>query len=515
MRPSYGMRAEVSATRAPLPTFVYDMPMTDGPWREERLLIDGKLSDSSSGSTFDNVNPATAQVLGVTADGTGVDMDAAIAAARRAFDGTDWSRNLAARLRGLRQLQEALVRHQEDLRATIVAEVGSPLSGTYGAQLDAPVAALSWVIDLAERYGWESDLGRSEPFGVPTQRWVWREAIGVVGAITPWNYPLQINLAKVGPALAAGCTVVLKPAPDTPWSGTLLGRLVAEETDIPPGVFNVVVSSDHSVGQQLAEDPRVDMVSFTGSTRTGQAVMRAGASNLKKVFLELGGKSALVVLDDADMETAAATAAFQVMSHAGQGCAITSRLLLPRTRYDEGVAAVVTMMGALAYGDPTDPNVYMGPLINQRQRERVLGYIRQAIDQGATVATGGGVPEHLPEGFFVEPTALAGVEPEHIVAQEEVFGPVLAILAHDGDDDAVRIANGTPYGLSGGVISADRDRTMAVARRMRTGTIGCNGGVWYGPDVPFGGYGHSGIGREMGVAGFEEYLETKSVAEPA
>lgn len=489
--------------------------MTDGLWREDRLLIDGKLSDASGGSTFDNVNPATGRVIGVTADATAADMDAAIAAARRAFDATDWSSDLALRVRGLRQLQAALVRHQEELRRTVVAEVGTPVSGTYGAQLDAPIAGLSWVIDLAERYQWESDLGRAEPFGVPSRRWVWREAVGVVGAITPWNYPVQINLAKVGPALAAGCTVVLKPAPDTPWSGTLLGRLVAEETDIPSGVFNVVVSSDHSVGQQLAEDQRVDMVSFTGSTRTGQAVMRAGASNLKKVFLELGGKSALVVLDDADMETAAATAAFQVMSHAGQGCALTSRLLLPRARYDEGVAAVVAMMGALTYGDPTDPNVYMGPLINQRQRERVLGYIRQGVDQGATVATGGGIPARLPEGFFVEPTALAGVEPDHIVAQEEIFGPVLAILAHDGDDDAVRIANATPYGLSGGVISADRDRTMAVARRMRTGTVGCNGGVWYSPDVPFGGYGHSGIGREMGVAGFEEYLETKSVAEPA
>ena len=488
--------------------------MTDGLWREERLLIDGKLTEAAGGDTFDNVNPATEEVIGVAADATTADMDAAIAAARRAFDATDWSRDVAGRVRGLRQLQEALQRHQEQLRATVVAEVGTPVSGTHGPQLDAPIEGLSWVIDLAERYQWVQDLGRAEPFGMASRRWVHREAAGVVGAITPWNYPVQINLAKVGAALAAGCTVVLKPAPDTPWSGTLLGRLVAEETDIPPGVFNVVVSSDHHVGQQLAEDPRVDMVSFTGSTRTGQAVMRAAAANLKKVFLELGGKSALVVLDDADMATAAAAAAFQVMSHAGQGCAITSRLLLPRARYDEGVAAVVATMGQLAYGDPTDPAVYMGPLVNERQRQRVLGYIATAVEEGAEVATGGRVPEHMPTGYFVEPTALVGVQPDHVVAQEEIFGPVLAILAHHGDDDAVAVANGTNYGLSGGVISADRARALAVARRLRTGTVSVNGGVYYGADVPFGGYRQSGIGREMGVAGFEEYLETKSIAEP-
>jgi aldehyde dehydrogenase (NAD+) len=389
------------------------------------------------------------------------------------------------------------------------------VSGTHGAQLDAPVAGLSWVIDLAERYEWVSDLGRAEPFGVPSHRWAYREAAGVVGAITPWNYPVQINLAKVGPALAAGCTVVLKPAPDTPWSATLLGRLVAEETDIPPGVFNVVASSDHGVGQQLAEDPRVDMISFTGSTRTGQAVMRAGATNIKKVFLELGGKSALIALDDADLDTVAAAATFQIMSHAGQGCAITSRLLLPRARYDEGVAAVVGMMAQMSFGDPTDPNVFMGPLINETQRRRVLGYITRAVDEGARVATGGGIPSQFPKGYFVEPTVLAGVEPDHAVAQEEVFGPVLAVLAHDGDDDAVAIANATVYGLSGGVISPDRDRAFAVARRVRTGTMAINGGIYYGADVPFGGYRQSGVGREMGVAGFEEYLEIKSIAEPA
>jgi aldehyde dehydrogenase (NAD+) len=322
-------------------------------------------------------------------------------------------------------------------------------------------------------------------------------------------------LAKLGPALAAGNTVVLKPAPDTPWCATVLGRLIAEETDIPPGVVNIVPSSEHTVGGLLSADPRVDQISFTGSTATGKSVMTSAAGSLKKVFLELGGKSAFVVLDDADLRGACATAAFTVCTHAGQGCAITTRLLVPRRRFDEAVASTAKVMGKLPAGDPTDPGTICGPLISARQRDRVEGYLALALDEGGTVVTGGGRPEGFDRGFFVEPTLIVGVDNRARVAQEEIFGPVLVVIPHDGDDDAVRLANDSAYGLSGSVWSADRSRAVDVAGRIRTGTIGINGGLWFSPDIPFGGYKQSGVGRESGVAGFEEYLETKSMAEPA
>jgi aldehyde dehydrogenase (NAD+) len=489
--------------------------MDDGLWREERLLVDGELVDAEGGRTYENVNPATEDVIGVAADGTAADMDRAVAAARRAFDTTSWASDVDLRVRCLRQLSDALAKSAEQIRPTLVAEVGCPVAITHAAQLDAPLAGVSWVTDLAERYEWEQDLGRAEPFGVPSRRYTRREPVGVVAAITPWNYPMQINLAKVVPALAAGNTVVLKPAPDTPWTALLLGKLVAEQTDIPPGVLNIVTSSDHQVGAQLSADPRVDMISFTGSTATGRKIMTAAAANITKTFLELGGKSALVVLDDADMPTAALVAAFNATSHAGQGCAITSRMLLPRSRYDEGVEAVVETMKTIPYGDPTDPGMMMGPLVREQQRQRVLGYVRKGTDEGARLALGGGVPAHLPKGYYVEPTVLVDVDPDATVAQEEIFGPVLVVLPHDGDDHAVELANRSAYGLSGGVLGNDLERARGIANRMRTGTVSLNGGVWYGADVPFGGYRQSGIGRESGVAGFEEYLEVKALAEPA
>ena len=484
-------------------------------WREERMLIGGRLVTASNRATYDNVNPATEDVLGVAADGAGADMDAAIASARDAFDNTEWAEDHEFRVRCIRQLHEALSNHADDLRAAVVAEVGCPVALTFGPQLDTPIAGLPWVADLAQNYAWETSLGIAEPFGMKTLRTVRREPVGVVGAITPWNYPVQINLAKVVPALAAGNTVVLKPAPDTPYSATLLGRLIAEHTDLPAGVVNIVTSADHQIGQQLCEDPRVDMISFTGSTATGTRIMIAAAPTIKKVFLELGGKSALVALDDADIASVATSAAFATTTHAGQGCANTTRLLLPRKKYREGVEMLAEMLKGWPYGDPTDSSVLMGPLIREEQRQRVLGYIQKGIDDGATVAVGGGVPAHLPTGYFVEPTVLADVDPSSTVAQDEIFGPVIAVIPHDGDDHAVAIANNSRYGLSGGVVSASNERARAVANRMRTGTVNVNGGVFYGVDVPFGGYKQSGIGREMGVAGFEEYLEIKSIAEGA
>jgi aldehyde dehydrogenase (NAD+) len=379
------------------------------------------------------------------------------------------------------------------------------------AQLEGPVADLSFAADTAESYSWRTDLGVASPMGIATQRTVVREPVGVVAAITPWNFPHQINLAKIGPALAAGNTLVLKPAPDTPWCAAVLGEL-AERTDLPPGVLNIVTSNDHAVGAMLSSDPRVDMVSFTGSTATGRAVMAASAATIKKVFLELGGKSAFLVLDDADLAGACSMAGFTASMHAGQGCAITTRLVVPRARYDEAVQAAAATMSGIRPGDPNDPGTICGPVISARQRDRVQSYLDLAVAEGGTFACGGGRPADRERGFFIEPTVIAGLTNESRVAREEIFGPVLTVIAHDGDDDAVRIANDSPYGLSGSVFSADPERAAAVAGRLRVGTVNVNGGVWYSADVPFGGYKQSGIGREMGVAGFEEYLELKVIA---
>ena len=338
--------------------------------------------------------------------------------------------------------------------------------------------------------------------------------MSVVGAITPWNFPHQINFAKIGPALAAGCTVVLKPAPDTPWCAALVGKVIAEETDFPPGVINIVTSSDHAVGAQLSSDPRVDIVSFTGSTATGRKVMAAAAESLKKVFLELGGKSAFIVLDDADLGSACAMAAFAVVTHAGQGCAITTRLVVPRAKLADAIKATGDAMAGLAANDPTNPGTICGPLISATQRERVESYTGLAVEEGGPIEVGGGRPADKDKGFYVEPTLISGLDNSARVAQEEIFGPVLVVIAHDGDDDAIRIANDSPYGLSGMVYGTDETRINKVVDGVRTGTMGINGGIWYAADVPFGGYKASGIGREMGVRGFEEYLEIKAVARP-
>jgi aldehyde dehydrogenase (NAD+) len=480
----------------------------------DQLLIGGKLVPARDGRVFETINPATEEVLGVAADATAADMDDAIASARSAFDTESWSRDPALRARCIRQLRDALQAHVDELRAMTVAEVGAPVMLTSGAHLEGPVEDLGWAADLAESYAWTTDLGESTTMGIRSQRRIVREAAGVVGAITPWNFPHQINFAKLGPALAAGCAVVLKAAPDTPWCASVVGRIIAEETDIPAGIVNVITSSDHQLGAQLSTDARVDMVSFTGSTNTGRSVMAAAAPTLKRVFLELGGKSAFLVLDDADLAAACGFAAFSGIVHAGQGCAITTRIVLPRVRFDEGVELLAATMSAIGAGDPADPGTVCGPLISARQRDRVEGYLRSAVDEGGSFACGGSRSQR-DRGFFIEPTLVVGLDNTSTIAQEEVFGPVLVAIPHDGDDDAVRIANESDYGLSGAVFGGDLDRANAVASRMRTGTVGVNGGLWYAADVPFGGYKQSGLGREMGTQGFEEYLETKSIAQPA
>jgi len=485
---------------------------------ESRMLIDGTLVESDTGRQFDNINPATEEILGTASDGTRADMERAVAAARHAFDSTEWSRSGDARAAGLQQLQAGLEAEHEELRGELVAEVGCPVLSTYGPQLDVPLKeALTWPANMIDEFSWKRTLPDKDAFGMGrlTTREVWKEPVGVVGVITPWNFPFEIILNKIGPILAMGNTCVLKPAPDTPWNATRIGRIIAEHTDIPPGVINIVPSSDHLVGEVISTSPLVDMVAFTGSTATGRRIMAAAAETVKPTFLELGGKSVYLVLDeDGDIGGPVGGSAFICM-HAGQGCAMPTRLLVPNSRYDEAVEIVKAAMEKNKYGDPTDPSVLQGPLVSKKQQDRVLGYIEKGKQEGARLVIGGGVPKHLPKGYFVEPTVFANVDNKMTIAQEEIFGPVLSVIGFDGDDDAVRIANESIYGLSGVVFANDLDRAKSVASRIRTGTLGINGGLWYGADAPFGGYKQSGIGRQCGIEGLEIFTETKTVGWPA
>ncbi len=487
------------------------------PQHERRLLIDGKLVEGSTGS-FDVINPATEQVIGAVGDASKADMHQAIDAARRAFDETTWSTDRAFRKECLLQLQAALEGEQEELREELIAEVGCPRMVTHGPQLDVPLTdALLYPAELIDRFEWEQDLGEfmSPLTGSNTRRKVWHEAAGVVGAIVPWNYPFEVTINKLGQALATGNTVVLKAAPDTPFNATRIGRLVAERTDIPPGVLNVITSSDHLVGEELTLSPKVDLISFTGSTAVGKRIMAKGAETMKRLFLELGGKSAAIVLDDADLG-GAALLAFGVCMHAGQGCATPTRMLLPRSRYDEGVELLKTMLESVTPGDPQADDTMCGPVISAKQRDRIVGYIRSGIEEGANLVLGGpDAPDGLDTGFYVRPTLFRDVDNSMTIAREEIFGPVLVAIPYDDDDDAVRIANDSQYGLAGFVVSDDLERAQSVGRRIRAGTISLNGAAPVAADVPFGGYKDSGVGRQNGTTGFSQYLEVKSVAWPA
>jgi acyl-CoA reductase-like NAD-dependent aldehyde dehydrogenase len=484
-------------------------------WHEERLLIAGDLVPAEGNRTYETVNPTTGTVLGTAADATVGDARRAVESARRAFDTTAWATDRDLRQRCLRQLHEALVANLEDLRTLLIAENGLPYTLTQGPGLETPVGMITWYADLLDKYQFTEDLGVIESMGRLSTRWVEKEPVGVVSAIVPYNYPVQISLAKLVPALAAGCTVVLKAPPQTPWITAALGKVIAESTDIPPGVVNVLTSSEVAVGEALVTDPLVDMVSFTGSTAAGRRIMADASATVKKVFLELGGKSAFVVMDDAPLDLAGMFAGFTICSHAGQGCAITSRLLVPQSTFDEAVEQTVATLAGVPVGDPADPANMMGPLISESQRQRVDGYVQRAVADGGTVVTGGKVPDSLPDGYFYEPTLVTGVSPDAAIAQDEVFGPVLVVLPYRDDDDAVAIANNSIFGLSGTVFGVDEERATNVARRIRAGTISVNGGLWYGADAPFGGYKQSGIGREMGTPGLEEYLELKTLAKPA
>jgi aldehyde dehydrogenase (NAD+) len=478
-----------------------------------KLVIGGELVDAEGGATYDNINPATEEPIGPAADASAKDISDATAAARTAFDETRWSTDVGFRLRCLRQLQDALEERKGEIGELSTAEVGLPAT-IRESTIDAPIASIGYVADLLEKYEWTEDFGVGDIPGFPSRRWTEREPYGVVGAISPWNQPVQINLAKVAPALAAGNTVVLKAAPTTPWSALALGKIAAEHTDIPPGVFNVITSSANERGEELVTDPRVDMISFTGSTAVGRRIMKLGADTVKKCFLELGGKSANIVFAGADLQKAIGLSAFMVCLHGGQGCATLTRLLLPRSLHDQGVEMAAAIMSATKYGDPTVEGNLMGPLNSERHRDRVEGMVERAKAAGATPVIGGRRPPQFERGYYYEPTLFADLPEDAELVRNEIFGPVLVVQPFEDEDDAVRIANDSIFGLSGGVFSGDHEQSLRVARRVRAGTMIVDGGIYYGHDIPFGGYKQSGIGREMGRVGFEEYLQIKALAEP-
>lgn len=478
-----------------------------------RMLIDGDLVAATGGQTYENINPATEEVLGTVPDAAAEDVERAILAARRAFDTTGWATDVEFRRKCLRQLQDALRERKEKLRPILIAEAGLPDSMTRMVGLDGCIEMMGHYSDLLESYEFETVIDPAAG-DEGAHRIVRREAAGVVSAITPWNYPVFLALGKLAPALAAGCTVVLKPAPDTPWTTLEIGRIIHDHTDIPAGVVNIVTTADNDVAAIMTTHPEVDAITFTGSTATGRRIMAAAAPTVKRLQLELGGKSAAIVLDDADFTSAVPFIVGTTMSHAGQGCGIYSRMLVPRERMDEAVAIAEATMAQIPWGDPTDPNNYMGPLANKKQYDSVLNYYSQAADAGRVV-TGGKASDRFEKGYWVEPTIVADADSKSVVAQEEIFGPLLCIIAFDDDEDAIRISNDTIYGLSGGVWSADTARAQRVAEGMRASAIQINDQMWNHQTAPFGGYKQSGVGREWGVEGLEDMLEVKTIARPA
>ncbi|RDI19772.1 aldehyde dehydrogenase family protein [Lentzea flaviverrucosa] len=444
------------------------------------------------------VNPATEEVIGTLAEGTPADVDAAVAAAVKAFPA--WAETSAdERAKVVRAIIDGLKERAGELAAAMTREMGTPLTFSQKVQVANPVAIAEGVADVLERGYFEpEEIGNSLVF---------REPVGVVAAITPWNFPLQQMVAKVVPALAAGNTVVLKPSELAPHTADLLGEIVSAAT--PAGVFQLVHGTGAVVGEALVAHPDVDMVSFTGSTKAGRRVSAVAAETVKRVALELGGKSACVVLDDADLGRAVKIAVANSFMNNGQACSAWTRLLVPAERHDEAVELAAQAAKKYTPADPAEPSTRIGPAVSKAQRDRVVGYIRKGVDEGATLAAGG--PEApLPQGFYVAPTVFGGVTPEMTIAQEEIFGPVLSVMPYADEDDAVRIANSTIYGLAGAVFSADTERALRVARRLRTGQVDINAAA-FNTSAPFGGYRQSGNGREFGRFGLDEFCEVKSV----
>lgn len=480
---------------------------------DAKLTIDGVLRDAQGGKTFDVISPWTGQPVGKAADASAADVDEAIAAARRAFDTTDWSTNVEKRVDLVTKLRALFEANRERLSDLARDEAGAAMGAVGRAHVDMALDGWDDYLRLFPQLKWDKDYGGRTGYGFETQRKAVYEPVGVVGAITPWNVPLYVNVGKVVAALLAGCTVILKPAPNTPGMGAIFGEL-AQEAGFPAGVLNVIFGSDPALaGEMLVTDPRVDLISFTGSTNVGKRIMEQGAATLKRVFLELGGKSAKIILEDS-ANFAMDVAQSMLVFHAGQGCAVHSRLLVPRSRYEEAKAVLKHAYASFGdnWGDYDNPAHIMGPVVSQRQMERVLSYIDIGQAEGATLLAGGKARPDKGSGYFIEPTCFVDVTNDMRIAQEEIFGPVLVVIPFEDDDDAVRIANESDYGLCGGVYSADLDRAIAVARRIRTGSVSVNGGMCIAGDLPFGGYKASGIGREWGLEGIEEFLETKLIA---
>jgi len=464
------------------------------------FFIGGKWQAATGKSSIQVLSASTEEPIGSIPEGTPQDVNLAVTAARRAFE--SWSQTtVAERADWLTKLANALKERGERIATIIAQEVGSPMSMATPVQAGLPVVVTGSYAKLIAEVKLEQEIGNSL---------VVREPFGVVGAITPWNYPLHQIMAKVAPALAAGCTVVLKPSEVAPLNAFLLAE-ACEAIGLPAGVLNIVTGYGPVVGEAIASHPGVDMVSFTGSLRAGRRVGALAADSIKKVTLELGGKSAFVVLDDAPFEKAIPAGARNAMMNSGQTCSAWTRMVVPRSRYQEALDLAKSAISSLKLGDPLDANSRLGPLISATQRERVEGYIAKGKQEGARVVLGGGRPAGLDKGYYMEPTIFADVTSKMTIAQEEIFGPVLSVLPYDTEEEAVQIANDTIYGLAGGVWSGDTERAMRVARRMRTGQVDVNGGK-YNPMAPFGGYKQSGIGRELGMFGLEEFFQVKSIA---
>ena len=466
----------------------------------EKLYANGEWVEPAGRGMLDVINSTTEEVMGRVPEGTAEDINRAVSAARRAFD--SWVATSAAERAGfLQKIAAGLVARQNEIAAIIASEVGMPLPLATMVQAGMPAMVMGSYAKLLADYSFEEQIGNSL---------VVKEPVGVIGCITPWNFPLHQVVAKVAPALAAGCTVVLKPSEVAPLTAFILTEIV-DDAGLPAGVFNLVTGLGPVAGEALASHPDVDMISFTGSTRAGKRVSELAAQTVKRVALELGGKSANIILDDADLEKAVRSGVSNCYFNSGQTCSAHTRMLVPKEHHDEAVQIAKEAAESFTVGDPREGKAKLGPLVSEVQRDRVRSYIRKGIDEGATLVTGGAeAPEGLDKGYFVRPTVFANVRNDMTIAREEIFGPVLSIIPYEDEDDAVRIANDTVYGLAGGVWSSDVERAKQIARRLRTGQVDINGGK-FNALAPFGGYKQSGNGREMGKYGLEEFLETKSL----
>lgn len=467
---------------------------------QNQIFIDGQWTASGGTERIDVVNPYTEQVIGQVPAGAPSDADRAVAAAQSAFP--SWSRTpVSERLSFLDRVTAGLRDGAEELAALITAELGSPIVASRRTQVGLSITGFEGIRKVAADYSYEESVGNSL---------VIREAAGVAACITPWNYPLHQIVLKVASALAAGCTVVLKPSEVTPLNAFVLAEIF-RTSGLPNGVFNLVCGPGRTVGEALVAHPGVDLISFTGSTSAGIRISQLAAPKVNRVCLELGGKSAAVVLDDADLAAVVPDALARCVTNSGQSCSALTRLLVPIGRLAEAAELAATAAQAYVLGDPTDEATQLGPLVSRSQRDRVRSYISGAVDEGALLVSGGvGTPNGLEQGYFVTPTVFSEVRPEMAVFREEIFGPVLSISGYGDEEDAIALANGVEYGLSAAVWSADGDRAQAVARQLRTGQVTVNGGS-YNFFAPFGGYKKSGLGRESGRYGFEEFLEVKSL----